>query len=118
MGIVYHANYLVWCEVGRTDFMRQLGARYADMEARGVLLAVSQVNLRLLTSARYDDVVTVETSLAELRSRLLAFEYVITRASDGTRLATARTSLISLSRDRRPTSLPTDLRKLLGGALT
>ncbi len=118
MGIVYHANYLVWCEVGRTDFMRQLGARYADIEARGVLLAVSEVNLRLLNSARYDDVLTVETSLADVRSRLIAFEYVMTRSADGARLATARTSLISLCRDRRPTALPTDLRTLLGGALT
>ena len=51
MGVVYHANYLVWCEMGRTDLMRQLGTTYAEMERRGVYLAVSEVRIRFRGSA-------------------------------------------------------------------
>ena len=117
MGVVYHTNYLVWCEVGRTDFIRHQGMTYADMERGGISLAVSEATLRLHGSARYDEVVRVETSLEDVRSRLIAFAYVITRAADGQRLATARTSLVSLSRDGRPAVLPSDVRARLQAAL-
>jgi acyl-CoA thioester hydrolase len=116
MGVVYHANYLVWCEIGRTDFIRQHGMSYADIERRGILLVVSEVMLRLHASARYDDLVRVETTLEEVRSRLIAFAYVITRASDGHRLATARTSLVSVAAGGRPATLPPDVRSSLEAA--
>jgi acyl-CoA thioester hydrolase len=117
MGVVYHANYLVWCEIGRTDFIRQHGMSYADIERRGIFLVVSEAMLRLHASARYDDLVRVETSLEEVRSRLIAFAYVITRASDGHRLVTARTSLVSLAAGGRPATLPADVRSSLEAAL-
>jgi acyl-CoA thioester hydrolase len=59
MGVVYHANYLVWCEVGRTDFIRAAGMSYREMEAAGVGLAVSDATMRFHAPARYDDVVRV-----------------------------------------------------------
>ena len=117
MGVVYHANYLVWCEIGRTDFIRQHGVSYADMEQHGILLAVSEVNLRLHASARYDDLVRVETTLAEVKSRQITFDYVITRAADGERLATARISLVSLAPGGRLTALPADVRARLDRAV-
>jgi acyl-CoA thioester hydrolase len=110
MGVVYHSNYLIWCEIGRTDFIRQHGMSYADMERAGMALAVSEASMRLHASARYDDVVQVETTLVEVKSRLLIFEYVITRAADGVRLATARTSLVSLAPGGRLTSIPAAIR--------
>ncbi len=110
MGVVYHTNYLVWCEVGRTDFIRQHGMSYAEMEQQGVALAVSEASMRLHASARYDDMIRVETTLTEIRSRLIVFDYVITRAADGARLATARTSLVSLAPGGRLASIPPAIR--------
>ncbi|HEY3286582.1 MAG TPA: thioesterase family protein [Gemmatimonadaceae bacterium] len=113
MGVVYHGNYLVWCEVGRTDFIRQCGMSYADMEREGVRLAVVEATLRLHASARYEEIVHVTTRLAGLRSRAVEFAYEITRAADGARIASATTTLMSVSADGRTVSLRPDIRALL-----
>lgn len=113
MGVAYHANYLVWCEMGRTDFIREHVRSYAQLEREGVALAVSEATVRYHAGARYDDLVRVETTLAEVRSRGLVFDYVITRGDGGERLATARTALVSIGADRRPVSMPEDLRARL-----
>ena len=112
MGVVYHANYLVWCEVGRTDFIRARGMSYADMERAGVGLAVSEISARFHAAARYDELIRVRTTLADVRSRGITFDYVITRAESGTRLVTARTSLVSIDASGRPTALPATVRAL------
>lgn len=112
MGVVYHTNYLIWCEVGRTDFIRARGMSYADIERAGVGLAVSDLSARFHAAARYDDLVRVRTTLAELRSRSITFDYVITNASTDTRLVTARTVLVSIDRTGRPTALPDAVRGL------
>jgi len=116
MGVVYHTNYLVWCEMGRTEFMRALGTSYAEIERRGVLLAVSDVSLRLHASARYDDIVRVETKLTDVRSRQVTFEYAVSRG-EGEKLATARTALVSIASGGRLTTLPADLRAQLSAAV-
>lgn len=113
MQVVYHSNYLVWCEVGRTDFMRQHGMSYAEMEKSGIGLTVSEYSVRLHASARYDDVVRVATTLTDVRSRQVAFEYVLTNAATGERLASARTSLVSISREGRPVAMPAEIRARL-----
>ena len=117
MGIVYYANYLVWCEVGRVEFMRALGASYADLEARGYGLAVAEATVRYLAPARFDDPVRIETTLAGVRSRAVTFDYVISHAETGTRFATAHTALVSIDSSGRPTALPADFRALLEGAV-
>jgi len=118
MGVVYHANYLVWCEIGRTELMRSLGTTYASLEADGVLLAVSDASLRFHGSARYDDLVAVDTTLDEVRSRTIGFSYLISRVAEGDgsphRLVTARTTLVALGRDGRPRSMPPELVELFG----
>lgn len=111
MGVVYHANYLVWCEIGRTDFIRMAGQSYAELEQRGVLLAVSDATLRFHASARYDDAVRVRTTLRRAGSRGLTFAYRIERVDDGVVLVSAETSLVSVSREGRPTTLPADVRQ-------
>ena len=116
MGVAYHANYLVWCEIGRTDFIRQLGLSYSQMEREGMLLAVSEANVRFHASARYDELVRVETSLASVRSRSLTFDYLISQADTGVRLATARISLISIKAGGRPVAMPPAMRALLESA--
>ena len=116
MGIVYYANYLVWCEVGRVEFMRALGGSYAALEAQGYGLAVAEATVRYLAPARFDDPVRIETSLAGVRSRAVTFDYVISHAETGIRFATAHTALVSIDRTGRPTALPPEFRALLEGA--
>ena len=113
MGVAYHANYLVWCEMGRTDFIRQHVRSYAELEREGVSLAVSDASVRYHAAARYDEVVRITTTLLEVRSRALVFEYAMTRRPDGARLASARTTLVSMGKGGKLTAMPDDLRAML-----
>ena len=118
MGVAYHANYLIWCEVGRTDLIRALGVSYAEMERDGIMLAVADAQLRYHASARYDDVVRITTRLADVRSRSVTFEYELTRVAapgdaKGERLATASTMLVSLAPGGRPVAMPERFRAML-----
>ena len=113
MGVVYHANYLVWCEIGRTDFIRTRGLSYADMERAGTRLAVTGATLRMHASAHYDEVMRVTTRLVAVRSRAIDFAYEITRADDGTRIVSASTTLVSVNGGGRPVALDPGVRALL-----
>ena len=116
MGVVYHTNYLVWCEIGRTELIRDLtGVSYAVLEEQGVALAVAELSIRYHGAARYDNLVRVRTSLTDARSRSVTFEYLITNAESGDRLATARTVLVSLDDRGRPVVMPEQLRRTLAG---
>jgi acyl-CoA thioester hydrolase len=114
MGIVYHANYLIWMEVGRVELCRVLGVRYRDMEADGVLLAVVEATCRYLAPARYDEEIVVRTSLGQANTRLVAFDYEIREAAEARLLATGRTRHVFLSRDMKPIRLPQAYRPLFG----
>ena len=113
MGVVYHPEYLVWCEMGRTEYIRSLGMAYAEMERRGVPLAVAEATVRYHAPARYDDRIRVSTTLTRLGSRGLTFNYVIVNADSGTRLATASTTLVALDPDGKAATIPADIRELL-----
>jgi acyl-CoA thioester hydrolase len=112
MGVVYHTNYLVWCEVGRTDFIRARGMSYADIERAGVGLAVSELSARFHAAARYDNLIRVRTTLAEIRSRSITFDYLITNAETNERFVTARTALVSIDRAGKLVALPQGVRAL------
>ena len=107
MGVAYHANYLVWCEIGRTDLMRALGPSYAEMEQGGLRLAVAEASLRYAAPARYDDELVVETLLERIQSRFVTFSYRILlerpagAGQAGTLLATATTVLVSIDGNGR-----------------
>lgn len=114
MGVVHHRNYLVWCEIGRTELIRALtGVSYAELERNGVALAVAELSIRYHGAARYDNLIRVRTSLTEARSRSVTFEYMITNAETGERLATARTLLVSLDERGRPAVMPEHVRRRL-----
>jgi acyl-CoA thioester hydrolase len=116
MGVVYHTNYLVWCEIGRTELLRAVtGMSYARLEEQGTVLAVAELSIRYHGAARYDNLIRVETTLTESRSRSITFEYRILNAETGERLASARTVLISLDPQGRPVKLPDALRRQLDG---
>lgn len=116
MQVVYHANYLVWCEIGRTEFIRALGTPYSELERQNVTLAVVEANLRFHGAARYDNLIRVSTTISEVKSRTITFDYVITNAETGERFVTASTKLASLTRDSRLVSLPEQLRTVLRNA--
>ncbi|MDQ6717543.1 MAG: acyl-CoA thioesterase [Gemmatimonadota bacterium] len=118
MGVVYHSNYLIWCEIGRTDFIRRLGTPYAELERQNVALAVVEASLRFHGAARYDELIRVRTSLTNVRSRMITFEYLIENAETGARLISASTTLASITRESKPTTLPAELRQKLQNALT
>ncbi len=113
MGVVYHANYLIWCEIGRTDLIRQLGTSYADLERGGVSLAVIDASVRYHSAARYDDLIRVRTTVTDVRSRTVTFDYRIEDATTGLRLASATTTLASLNREGKLVELPAQIRRVL-----
>lgn len=117
MKVVHHRNYLVWCELGRTDLIRKLGTSYAEIERQGILLAVVEANLRYHAPARYDDRIRVRTFLKEARSRSVTFEYTIENADTGEKLVTARTMLASINGDGKLVSMPEEMRRSLEAAV-
>jgi acyl-CoA thioester hydrolase len=116
MGVVYHANYLVWCEIGRTDLIRQLGTSYAELERDGVALAVIDAAVRYHSAARYDDLIRVRTIVTDVKSRTVSFDYRIEDATTGLRLASASTTLASLNREGKLVVLPAHVRKAMEDA--
>ena len=107
MGVVYHANYIVWMEVGRVEFFRAHGLRYRDLEREGgVLLAVAEVQCRYRSPALYDDEVTIRTRMSEVNPRMLRLEYDLISVEDGRLLATGYTRHVFCGTDRKPRRLP------------
>lgn len=117
MGVVYYANYLVWCEVGRVEFLRARGRSYARLEAEGIGLAVLDASVRYLAPARFDDLVTIETILTGVRSRAVSFDYRISNAETGVALARASTTLVSIDDRHRLTTIPAAFRAALTALL-
>ena len=114
MGVVYHTHYLVWCEIGRTDFIRALGVTYAALERDGLFLAVAEANVRYAGAARYDDAIRVDTWVERVQSRTITFGYEIAREDENddgaaVRLATATTKLIALDGRGATRALPPSL---------
>lgn len=113
MGVVYHANYLVWFDRARTELMRETGLTYKELEQQGVYLAVADVRVRYRAPARYDDLVKVRCWVRDLGSRRVTFGYVVERAPTSELLATGETSLISLTHAHAVTRIPEHVRNLL-----
>ena len=114
-GVVYHANFLVWMEIGRTGFLNAVGFPYPRLEADGVYFAVLDASCRYHGAARYDDRVVIATRCAEVRSRTATFVYDL--SVDGQRIAGGRTTLIALDGERRPRRIPAELAAALAAGL-
>ena len=113
MGVVYHANYLVWFDRARTELMRTTGLTYRELEEQGVYLAVSEARIRYTAPARYDDLVDIRCWVRDLGSRRVTFGYAVTRNGTGELLATGETALISLTHEHTLTRIPEHVAKLL-----
>jgi acyl-CoA thioester hydrolase len=108
MGIVYHANYIIWFEIGRTDYCRAAGVPYRAMEDAGLLILVTAAECRYRRSARYDDAVRVRSRLTELASRGVAFGYEIADEEDRI-LAEGATRHVFADAGGRPRRAPPEI---------
>lgn len=113
MGVVYHANHIVYFELGRTELIRSNGISYAELEEQGTRLVVVEVGVKYRNAAHYDDELRVETRVTKATGVTLRFDYVLTRASDDQLIAEGHTVLCSLDESGRPCRLPEALRQLL-----
>ena len=111
MGVVHHSAYVVWFEVGRSDWLRQRGPSYAELEAAGHFLPVTELWARFVAPAHYDKLVTVRTWVDELRSRQIRFAYEVSDLS-GRTLVVGRTTHLCTTRDGRVVAIPASLREL------
>jgi acyl-CoA thioester hydrolase len=111
--VVYHANYLVWFEVGRVELMRALGVEYKKMETEDDChIVVIDVHCRYHHSARYDEVLRVRTRISESRRRSIEFSYEVFRDADEKLLATGTSTHVICGSNGRPKVLPEKYRDL------
>jgi acyl-CoA thioester hydrolase len=115
MGIVHHAVYPVWMELGRSDFLRELGQSYAAWEAQGVMMSVGELQVKYRRPAKYDELVEVKTWLAEAGRRKVVFAYEISR--DGQVLVEGRTLHLVTGPDGRSRVMPDHLLEFISSAL-
>ena len=111
MGVVYYANYLVFFEMGRTELMRQIGFSYDDMEKQGLYFPVVNAQCNYHAPAHYDELITVETSICEIKNVTVTFAYKITL--DGKILVTGTTKHPLVNYAFKPTRIPQNIKELL-----
>mgnify|MGYP000089750914 CR=1 FL=1 len=112
MGVVYHAEYLVWFEVGRGEYFRAMGQSYDEWEQRGYFLPVAEVYARYHAPARFGDLVTVRTWMEEIRSRSLTLGYEVCQAISRQCLVTGWTRHVCMNRQGQACRLPEELRQM------
>jgi acyl-CoA thioester hydrolase len=115
MGVAYYANYLVWFEVGRSEFCRKRGFCYADLEASGFKLVVTDAHCRYRNAARYDETITVRTWLRGMNSRMITFGYQILRKEKEEVIAEGETRHLCIDSNGKPKSLPKEFAIRLTG---
>jgi acyl-CoA thioester hydrolase len=113
MGVVYHANYFTWFEIGRCELLRAIGRSYRDLEAAGIGLPVIEAHCEYKSPARYDDELVVKTTGTLLSRARVGFEYEISRPVDATINAVGRTVHAAVDATGRPCRLPDYIRELL-----
>jgi acyl-CoA thioester hydrolase len=105
MGVVYHANYLNWFEITRTEWIRELGIPYSQMEEKGLLLPVTEVQLKYIQPARYDDLIEVHLRMIDSSHLRVIFQYEVFREQDKMLLITGTTRHVWVNRDWKPVRL-------------
>ena len=106
MGVVHHANYFRWFEVGRVEYLRQAGILLNDMMADGIVFPIRDVDCRYLAPARFDDVLLIEAVLSEVSRAKMLFSYRVLRESDGELLVTGHTCNVFTNPEGRLIRLP------------
>ena len=108
MGLLHHANYLVYFEQGRTELLRESGLAYKDLEDKGYLLVLTKVEVRYRSPARYDDLLTLRTSVVRTTAVRIDHKYEVLR--EGVLVAEGTSTLACVDRDGRVQALPDFLR--------
>ena len=106
MGVAYYANYLVWFEVGRSEFCRKKGFSYVELEALGYKLVVTDVHCRYRNAVSYDEAIIVRTKLKAVNKRMITFGYQILKKGDEALVAEGETRHLCLDANSKPKSLP------------
>jgi acyl-CoA thioester hydrolase len=117
MGVVYYANYLRWFETGRSEFLRQIGCPYTQIESKGYHFPVTELSCRYFKPVHYDDWITIETQLTALRRATLTFQYKIFRQSEGEPTATGSSTHACVSASGKIARIPPDIAKLLASVV-
>ncbi len=102
MGIVHHSVYLVWFEAGRSEFMRMIGYPYGELEENGFMLPLSESTCKYKNPVRYDEEITLETSIKEIKSATLTLQYDVISKEDGTVLVSGTTTHAFVNNDFKP----------------
>ena len=105
MGVVYHANYLNWFEITRTEWIRELGVAYSRIEELGILLPVIEAQIKYMQPARYDDLIEVYLRPVDVSTLRVGLEYEVRRQLDGELLVTGSTRHVWVNRDWKPIRL-------------
>ena len=108
MGVVYHANYLLYFEMARTELLRAAGVAYSDLEKQGLFLVVTEASCRYRAAARYDDLLKVTARVASVGKARVRFEYSV-HGPDGGLLTEGATELASVDRHKSPVRLPEEI---------
>ncbi len=117
MGVVYHANFLIWFEVGRVELMRALGVEYKKMEKEDdCRIVVADAHCRYHDAARYDEELRIRTRIAESKNRVIVFSYEVIRDTDGKVLANGETTHVICGSNGRPKLLPEKYRRIMVAA--
>jgi acyl-CoA thioester hydrolase len=114
MGVVYYANYFVWFEIGRTDWLRETGNSYRAMEEEGIQLPVIEAHCEYRRAATYDDDLEIRTRATMVTPVRIRFDYEIAR--DDETLVVGYTIHAALDGRGRPCRLPPRVREMIGGA--
>jgi acyl-CoA thioester hydrolase len=115
MSVVYYANYFVWLETARTEFLRSLGIDYRSIEKEKQLaLPVIEAYCRYKSPAQYDDIVEIKTKVSQLKNSSLRFDYSLINKESGELLAEAYTTHVFINNQRRPVRIPEKIREALG----
>ena len=112
MGVVYHANYLSFFEIARTELIRLRGVAYSSLEEGGLRLMVTEAAMQYHSPGRYDDVLDITARLSESGPARVRFDYEVRRDGEDEVLVTGHTVLASIAEDGRPCRMPTELREI------
>jgi len=107
MGVVYHSNYYVWFEIGRTDYLRELGYPYSKLEEEGIMLPVIECDCKYINPARYDDEIIVKSTLEELKGASMTIYYEVFRKVTNELLVTGHTMHAITDKNMKPVRLRT-----------
>lgn len=113
MGITYYANYLKFFEAARTEYFRALGFPYTECEKKGIYLPVAEAHANYLAPSRYDDDLTVRTSVAEIGNSTLRFEYQAMNTKTGVTVATGYTVHVFVNKAMKPCRVPEEIHSIV-----